>query len=639
VKGFSSKPTDTPANTPFDERITQPLDIQRTMFASRATRGRASVAYGQIVLTNPDGALDALNEYGFDGQSLVVRRASSPVAAYPAGYSAVLFGTMQSAEFSTTEIRITVRDRLFEATSAPLQTNRYAGTNVLPAGLEGVPEDLGGKPKPVCFGVVKNVPAPCVNTSKLIYQVNDGPFHTLGGVFDRGVQLLVGRTWTSIGLLTGSLASVRVGCANGLFVAVTTDAGGTVYTSSDGETWTSRATGVGLGGMVAYGNGTWVLLTPTHSVTSPDGVTWTNHSPPTLSGTGSYNSLCFFDAAGLFVTVGTFGNISTSPDGITWTRQVNGTLNNDDTLFGVTAGFDLVVAVGQVGHILSSFDGVTWTSRAVGLLQTTGALFEVIFAADRFLASSSDIVAISMDGITWTRSTAPNFGAALPVYAGIFIASAPGSPTDSIVSSVDGFTWVTTSGMSVWGGNIVTSMASNGEIAVAVDDHGVAYFTATTSYASETDLLDDSLAPMAGEAKAYLAGGYFRLGSTPDGIVTPTSRRVQQLAIGRRPRSAHSCCNARASIQAISTARCSLRRLCSATGRWTTAWRVRPSWTPRWARSAPGGRSKPTESFISYHSLRRAARRISSSRRTTSPKGSSSASRRATSAPASRRIR
>jgi hypothetical protein len=39
VKGFVTKPAETPANTFFDERVTQPIDIQRTMFASRATRG------------------------------------------------------------------------------------------------------------------------------------------------------------------------------------------------------------------------------------------------------------------------------------------------------------------------------------------------------------------------------------------------------------------------------------------------------------------------------------------------------------------------------------------------------------------------------------------------------------------------
>jgi hypothetical protein len=55
----------------------------------------------------------------------------------------------------------------------------------------------------VCYGVVKNVPAPCVNTSKLIYQVNDGAVDSIDAVYDRGVPLLVGRTVLSADVVEG----------------------------------------------------------------------------------------------------------------------------------------------------------------------------------------------------------------------------------------------------------------------------------------------------------------------------------------------------------------------------------------------------------------------------------------------------
>jgi hypothetical protein len=153
VKGLVTKPAETPANTFFDERVTQPIDIQRTMFASRATRGRSTTAYGQLVLSNLDGALDGLNEYHFDGRAITVRRTTTYNPSYPSDYTTILVGTMAGQpEFSLSEIRVTVRDRLYEVTSTPLQSTRYAGSNVLPAGLEGVPEDLGGKVKPVCLG-------------------------------------------------------------------------------------------------------------------------------------------------------------------------------------------------------------------------------------------------------------------------------------------------------------------------------------------------------------------------------------------------------------------------------------------------------------------------------------------------------
>lgn len=54
-----------------------------------------------------------------------------------------------------------------------------------------------------------------------------------------------------------------------------------------------------------------------------------------------------------------------------------------------------------------------------------------------------------------------------------------------------------------------------------VRDRGVS-LTAGAAYASTTDLLDNTKAPSAGQYKTYAGaeGSYFRLGSTPDGLVT-----------------------------------------------------------------------------------------------------------------------
>jgi hypothetical protein len=279
VKPFTTAPGETPANTLFDPVVSQPLDIERTMFAARATRGRATAAFGQLVLENPNGDLDALNEYVFDGRPITIRRTTVFDPSYPSDYTTVLSGTMTGQpEMTTSEIRVTVRDKLADIAAAPLQTTRYAGTNALPDGLEGVPEDLMGKPKPLLFGVAKSIPAPCVNTSKLIYQISDGAIDALDAVYDRGNALLVARTWASAGAATSGLNGGSAGFGDGLFVVV--DGGGELFTSSDGVTWTSRATGLGAGICVAYGNGTWVAITDDFSVTSSDGTTWTTHTEP-----------------------------------------------------------------------------------------------------------------------------------------------------------------------------------------------------------------------------------------------------------------------------------------------------------------------------------------------------------------------
>jgi hypothetical protein len=202
-----------------------------------------------------------------------------------------------------------------------------------------------------------------VNTSKLIYQVNDGAYHALGAVYDRGVSLLVGRTWTSA--VTGGLTGNSATFGGGLFVAV--DSGGGLFTSPDGETWTSRATGVGSGLAMAYGNGTWVALTATHTVTSTNGTSWSTHSKLTATVPGEYTGICYFSDVSLFVAVSNVGDISTSPDGVTWTSRIVGA-GSTAGLFGVASGLGLVVAVGQAGRILTSFDGVTWTSRTTDFL-------------------------------------------------------------------------------------------------------------------------------------------------------------------------------------------------------------------------------------------------------------------------------
>lgn len=73
---------------------------------------------------------------------------------------------------------------------APLQTTKFAGSNVAPDGVEGG-EDLKGRPKPIVYGAVSNVTPILVNAQKLIYQVADKAV-TIACVRDGGVPLTAG---------------------------------------------------------------------------------------------------------------------------------------------------------------------------------------------------------------------------------------------------------------------------------------------------------------------------------------------------------------------------------------------------------------------------------------------------------------
>ncbi len=204
-QGFRTRPSETPASTEYKARLKQPVNVTRSIFAPGATGGKSKVVLGDLILNNDDGALDAWADYAYDGQPLVIRRGTI-YSAYPSEFVTDFVGTMLSVETSLQEITLSVADRQIEL-NTPIQTTVYAGSNSLPNGLEGVPEDLKGKPKPFIFGIVTNISPPCVNTSKLIYQVHDGAITSMQGVYDRGATLTSGGTYaTQADLLDDSLA-------------------------------------------------------------------------------------------------------------------------------------------------------------------------------------------------------------------------------------------------------------------------------------------------------------------------------------------------------------------------------------------------------------------------------------------------
>jgi hypothetical protein len=527
-RGFVTGPAETPANTFYDPRILQPAVIRRDCFTAGASRGRSRVGYGDLVLLNGDGALDDLLTYGFDGRAITIRRGAEG-AAYPSGFTTVLVGTILTAEFTHDRITFKLRDRQAE-TQVPLQANKYAGDNVLPDGLEGTADDLKGKPKPLCFGVVKNVAAVLVNISKLIYQVNDGAINSLDDVYDRGVRLTGGIR--SVAARSGPSGSYAA-CYSpelGLFVSVGPSTN--FHTSPDGITWTSRASGYGsqpfygvawdpvIGLFVAVG-------TSGQLTTSPDGETWTTRT----SGFGSstINDVAS-DGNGLFVTVGADGKLFTSTDGINWSSQTSSF--GATVIYGVTRGRANWVAVGDGGKLATSPDGTTWTQQTSGL---SLAIFKVAWSprnnmfaasgnAEAFLLISDD------DGVSWVKrpvtGTPPGGTTPAGFYrvawmGDVFIASAT-VDVDGLMAISDstGRTW---EWLPRWvtSGNTFAGLAYGNGMAIFGRSAGTLYSSFGPSfYGSLADLEDDSLAPKAGCWKAYLSGGYFRLGALPAGLIT-----------------------------------------------------------------------------------------------------------------------
>lgn len=130
-------------------------------------------------------------------------------------------------------------------------------------------------------------------------------------------------TWTQRAT-TGNLINSIAYNGSNLWVAAGNN--GTLYSSSDGATWTSRTSGFGVNTIrkVAFGNNLWVAVGDNGTITtSSDGTTWTART--SNMSTNSISDVIY--ANSLWVAVGdgggstNTGGITYSTDGLTWTRK------------------------------------------------------------------------------------------------------------------------------------------------------------------------------------------------------------------------------------------------------------------------------------------------------------------------------
>jgi hypothetical protein len=202
----------------YEPRIVHPGLFRQDMFSPGTTSGSSTGGYGEIVLVNPDGALDTLIDEGFDGRMCVIKQgyASQPLSSF----STVFNGTIEQCTVSWGKITLRIKDRSLEL-KKPLSTRTYAGNNALPNGIEGGAE-LTGKRKPKMYGQCRNITPVPVNNIKWVYQINDGPIAEITGVHDGGNinQITLGADYaTSAQLLAATVPpNVYDTCyAEGLF--------------------------------------------------------------------------------------------------------------------------------------------------------------------------------------------------------------------------------------------------------------------------------------------------------------------------------------------------------------------------------------------------------------------------------------
>jgi photosystem II stability/assembly factor-like uncharacterized protein len=236
---------------------------------------------------------------------------------------------------------------------------------------------------------------------------------------------------------------------------------GLIFTSPNGTNcWKNRTSGTTehFDGGISYLNNLFIALGQSGTIlTSSDGVTWTSRT----SGS-SRNLWAVAYGNSTYVVVGGSGTILTSSDGISWTSRSSGT---SSPLYGVSFGNNVFVAVGYSATILSSSDGSSWSSRS----GAEGQLDTVTYGNGKFIAvgAAYNKLFSSGDGTNWTTvSHGSTLGMKGIVYANNkFVAV---GHSGEILTSSDGGTWSlsTTGGMSymnvVFGNGIFVGMGYNG---------------------------------------------------------------------------------------------------------------------------------------------------------------------------------
>lgn len=536
TRGFRSGSADTPAHQHFAGRIKKPAAMRRDLFDFLTTRGRSRAGFGALELVNnaPEreqaGALDDLLDYSFAGWDFRQYFVEEPDGkAFPADFTEVIRAKTSHLELTRTRAKLHLRDAQVEM-EQPIQATKYAGTNDPPDGLEGGAE-LAGKPKPLAFGDVFNVPAVLVNASKLIYQVHDGAVASIPDVRDRGVSLKTTvHEWAAASLPTSeTLRDVAWG--NGFWVAVGEN-GTLIYTEDEtGETgWTDNSNPGSLVGdlvSVTYSEalGMWLvgsandggeLKTYAYVVGDPDGA-WTASTVSPMTG-ASYIARILAGPNEILAT-NSVGDIARSTNGTSWTLVTSG---GGTAAAAIAYGQGRWLMVRANGTALYSVDGgLNWLTAPTGPASSP----HLTFGQGKFVLAGAgkvaEIPAATLAG--WTvrfvdgspTFTCMGFGGP----NGSFLAGAGTSEGSVYFARVPSLWSVADS--ETLSTNLPKAVAGNSATWVVVGENGT-LLTGTTagSYASEADLLDDELQPAPGTFKVYAAGGYFRLGSPPDGQIT-----------------------------------------------------------------------------------------------------------------------
>jgi len=186
----------------YRDAILERSRFRREIFADGLAFGASSNDYGRLLVANLDGSLDWLIERDCAADGRPIRLLIGDQAAPYSAFAPVFSGRVGQMLVGLDQVEFRILDDFAALLDQPVGLQKFAGSNVLPNGLEGV-ADLKDQWVPVGYGTAFNVPAPCCNTSKLIYCVADRAVDplTVTAVRDRGALLVQGVQRASVAAL------------------------------------------------------------------------------------------------------------------------------------------------------------------------------------------------------------------------------------------------------------------------------------------------------------------------------------------------------------------------------------------------------------------------------------------------------
>ncbi len=199
---------------------------------------------------------------------------------------------------------------------------------------------------------------------------------------------------------------------------------GRIWSSPEGEAWTSRAGALPLDGMllssIVAGDPGLVVVGWSDSdavaLFSSDGTSWSRQSLPGSHPGSSAMSVAWY--GGRFVTVGGGGEPHAavswaSADGRSWSRVSIIEEGTEASLSSVAAGPGGFVADGMSrGRVTvwGSTDGLSWTRHELPDASASDPTRLRYTGGRLFLPTAGGDLWTSTDGLAWTRTTLPGFG-------------------------------------------------------------------------------------------------------------------------------------------------------------------------------------------------------------------------------------